>query len=441
MNRENIEEILKRLGSEDIPEDVRKIAEETSRDFSKTLTQTRQPKHFVLGEYIMKSRLIKIAAAAVIIIGVFAVINFFVGTGSSVALADVLERIEQVQAFMYKVKMTMTGNMMPSMPTGKQEMQGTIIISNEYGMKLEAIMTEPKTGEIMAQQMYVLPSQKVMFMVMPQQKKYTRMEFDDDLLARMKKQNNDPREMIKQIMSCEYTELGRSVIDGVEVEGFETTDPTFMAGMAEDVNVKLWVDVKSWLPVRQELNIKVNEQTQMYGVVYDYQWDIPVDASLFEPVIPEDFTGFPTEGMKMPKMTEEAAVEGLRMFAEFAGKYPKNLNMVTVMQEFGKLKDSQSPAAEQFRQKLEQAESEEEKMTKMMDMFRPVQSLSMFYMVLVQDRREPAYYGESVGPDDADAVLMRWKISEGRYRVIFGDLTAEDVSVEKLAELEKLSFE
>jgi hypothetical protein len=32
---------------------------------------------------------------------------------------------------------------------------------------------------------------------------------------------------------------------------------------------------------------------------------------------------------------------------------------------------------------------------------------------------------------------MRWKVSDTEYRVIFGDLHAETVSPEKLAELER----
>ncbi len=58
-------------------------------------------------------------------------------------------------------------------------------------------------------------------------------------------------------------------------------------------------------------------------------------------------------------------------------------------------------------------------------------------VTLVQDRKDPAYYGDSILPEDADRVLMRWKISDDQYRVIFGDLTAENVSSERLAELEK----
>jgi hypothetical protein len=51
MNRENIEEILKSIGSEDVPAEVRKIAQETSRDFSEPLMR---PKQHVFLEYIMK---------------------------------------------------------------------------------------------------------------------------------------------------------------------------------------------------------------------------------------------------------------------------------------------------------------------------------------------------------------------------------------------------
>jgi hypothetical protein len=47
------------------------------------------------------------------------------------------------------------------------------------------------------------------------------------------------------------------------------------------------------------------------------------------------------------------------------------------------------------------------------------------------------YYGNVVTPKDADKVLMRWKLSDNEYRVIFGDLHAETVSPERLAELEK----
>ena len=67
----------------------------------------------------------------------------------------------------------------------------------------------------------------------------------------------------------------------------------------------------------------------------------------------------------------------------------------------------------------------------------PIQSMGMFYMTLVQDKKEPVYYGESVGPGDSDKVLLRWKLEGDLYSVVYGDLRTEDVTAERLAELEQ----
>ena len=67
MSKEGIEDILKSIGSEDVPAEVRKIARETSRDFSKTLMRPRQ---HILWSHILESRITKLVAAAVIIVAV-----------------------------------------------------------------------------------------------------------------------------------------------------------------------------------------------------------------------------------------------------------------------------------------------------------------------------------------------------------------------------------
>jgi len=365
MNKDNIEEILNKLGAEEVPREVCKIAEETSRDFNKTLAQKRQQKHYVLGEHIMKSRIPKLAvAAAVIILVVLAGLPFLGKKGSGIVLADVLAKVEQAKAFMYKMKMNMSGSMMTGKPS-ETKMDFTITISKDYGMKCE---TETAVTNAI--------------MIMPEMKKYMQMEFDDEHIARTKKQNNDPREMIKQIMGCQYNELGRSVIDGKEVEGFHTTDPEILGGAGENIKYTLWVDAKSWLPVRCEMDFKMGEQMQASSVIYDYQWDIAVDASDFEPVIPEDFTPISSEAIKMPSMTEEAAIEGLKYFVELCGQYPKKLDMLNLMQEFAAIQKSREPADTGFKSRSEKPEEmkPQGRLKETMEMMRPVQSLAIFYM-------------------------------------------------------------
>ena len=49
---------------------------------------------------------------------------------------------------------------------------------------------------------------------------------------------------------------------------------------------------------------------------------------------------------------------------------------------------------------------------------------------------DPVYNGKTVGAKDQDKVLLRWKLDDGRYEVLFGDLRAETVTAERLRGLE-----
>jgi len=86
--------------------------------------------------------------------------------------------------------------------------------------------------------------------------------------------------------------------------------------------------------------------------------------------------------------------------------------------------------------KLPEAEKVKKITEIMTEIMRPLQSLGMFYMTLVQEKKEPVYYGEFVTPADADKVLLRWKVSDNECRVIYGDLHVGTIAPEELAELE-----
>ncbi|MCK4627444.1 MAG: hypothetical protein KAT56_00500 [Sedimentisphaerales bacterium] len=389
----------------------------------------------------MKSRITKIAAAAIIIVGVFLGIVFMGGPDmASVSWAEVAQKVEQAQSFMYQMKMTMNGRMMPEMPEIKnQKMEISVIVSAEYGMKMEtSSYSEGKAIQQAYVQTYIIPRENAMIMIMPEMKKYIRMEFDEEMLEKMKKQNQDPRYMVEELMKFEYTELGRNTIDGIEVEGIEVTDPRFGGGMFDSMITRLWVDVEEGLPVCMEMDITQNKgQMKMHMVADNYQWNIDIDPSEFEPIIPDDYTAGPS--MKIPKMDAEAAIGGLKKFLELTGHYPEKLNLMDMVGEISKIKREEEKQveaeAETIQEKLKDQDFDA-KMNKMMTEFMPVQSLGMFYMTLVQEDKDPAYYGDTVGQDDVDAVLLRWKVADDEYRVIFGDLSVETVSADQLAELE-----
>ncbi|MHC4586850.1 MAG: LamG domain-containing protein, partial [Planctomycetota bacterium] len=120
-------------------------------------------------------------------------------------------------------------------------------------------------------------------------------------------------------------------------------------------------------------------------------------------------------------------VEALKFFADFAdGMYPSSLAGMTVMKEFSDV------LIMKFGGRMPFGDPNEEEIAKIIKL----QSIGMTYAMMVKDGNDPAYYGDRVTAQFPHAVLMRWKIKDDTYRVIFGDLAIEDVSAEKLAELE-----
>lgn len=55
---------------------------------------------------------------------------------------------------------------------------------------------------------------------------------------------------------------------------------------------------------------------------------------------------------------------------------------------------------------------------------------------ILRDNADAAYYGKTVGSNDKDKILLRWKLDDGNYRVIYGDLHSETVAADRLKSLE-----
>jgi hypothetical protein len=382
-----------------------------------------------IGDTIMRSRITKLAAAAVIVIAVVVGIYQFGSSVESVAWGEVVGNIEHTRTIMFRGRTSMTG--LPNVPKERAfESEMVVYGSSEYGTRVETYM-----GGNVSSIMYMLPAEKVMISVMPQLKKYMRMLLTEEPVTKMRQQGSDPTDMVRRFLSVEYTELGRATIEGIEVEGIEVNDPKAWPGIAsmfQSFVGRLWVDVKTDLPVRLEIEFSHDEQMQqkMKMVMDQFQWDVELDASLFEPNIPPDYTLMAE--VKMPDTKDEGkAVQGLRAFAEMTdGRYPSSMTLMAIMQEAGEVLKGMDfdPNKEPNREETQ----------KVIDKMTVLQAPYFFYTQLVEENKDPAYYGDTVTAEDVDAVLMRWKISDDQFRVIFGDLTTENVSAEQLVELEKV---
>jgi len=287
---------------------------------------------------IMKSPLTKLAAAAVVVIACGIGLSLWRTTGSGIALADVLARVEQVKAYRFTRSMYFWREKVTGKDPNKPYMRATFLISQEYGWRGKTEHLDPNGGESTFNEYWILPQKNTTIAISHKEKKYTRKERDDGFFERIQKANSsitDPHTFLEQMLKTKYESLGRSTMDGIAVEGFRTTDPNSLLGTSSSnsgpskrLDQKLWVDVKTRLPVRcdatwVDLDQMKNEKKYERHVLDDFQWDVPVAAADFEPVVPE---GYASWVVKYPThVTEEIAIQGLKLLVELLGKYPENI--------------------------------------------------------------------------------------------------------------------
>ena len=367
---------------------------------------------------IMKSRITKLATAAVVIIAVLIGINQFGGSldMASVAWGDVVEKVGQIESFIFQHKMSIKG--MAGVPEGTTvNLESVVYVSQGYGIRRDMHLGE-KTISIA----YVPLSGTIITEVIPPMKKYIKASMTEEQIRKMHEEIN-PTGMIKEFISFEHTELGREIIDGVEAEGIEVDDPKFLAVMFENAKGRLWVDVETDLPVRVEVEgVSGGGVVETKIVAYEFDWNAELEPSVFEPNIPDDYA---LHGEIDLSDNEGAAVKGLRMFAELvSGQYPSNLDLMTASLEASKAVQAKMADDPNWDPNIPISKEDLEKTTS-------IQAACRFYAKLVKDDKDVVYYGEKVTPEDADMVLLRWKISNNEYRVIFADLTAENVTAEQ----------
>jgi hypothetical protein len=420
------------------------VFEKIEAAYGRRIQQKSAQQATIVWRLIMNRPLTKLAVAATVLIACAIGLSLWKTTGSGIALADVLAQLEKVKAFrcQWSSDGTVEG---PGKPYGqKKRGGGTFISSQDYGCRTTLEEFDPN-GTKSTVEVYMLRDKRTAVNISHRQKKYWRTEWPEpDARATEKMSSFDPRMLTKRVLGLKHESLGRSTIDGIEVEGFQTTDPNFLerGNKNPQVDVKTWVDAKTRLPVRYDLlasfeTDSMGSRSVRHMVMYGFQWDVPVDASEFEPAIPNDYTGVL---IKYPEhITEEnaeqTAIQGLKLWGELLGNYPGEITNIDgiVLQLARK---SETPAALRLRNETTGL-TDQEALNKLVDFLIPLRGLAGLYEVLTEREKDPAYYGETVTPRDADKVLMRWKLSDDEYRVIFGNLHAETVSPERLAELEK----
>jgi outer membrane lipoprotein-sorting protein len=218
-------------------------------------------------------------------------------------------------------------------------------------------------------------------------------------------------------------ELGAKKINGKSARGFQIEahkiDPDAYSGPVE-----IWIDTDSELPVSIRYEMKTADVLAIMRME-DFQWNIDLDAKLFEPTPPEGYAEITREPAPLNNQVREITT-ALKTFAEFSGGHYPRVKMVygdVTRDELVRMAGVQWPP--------KPAQLRDEKVGKIYGSMMGFAHINS----ILRDNPDAAYYGKTVGPNDKDKVLLRWKLDDGKYQVVFGDLHAEIVTAERLVGL------
>jgi hypothetical protein len=203
-------------------------------------------------------------------------------------------------------------------------------------------------------------------------------------------------------------ELGEQEIAGQKLIGFRATHPK--------AEIIIWADPQTALPVRIE---QIGGQMKL--ICKNLVFDVPLDEELFSMDVPEGYTQQQAE-LDLFGATEEDFIEGLRIRAELFGdgQFPEGVTVEDYLK--------QAPA---MAEKFEDLELSKEEQT---ELGLKLQNYLLFIRFF-KGEGEWHYAGKGVRLGDTETPIFWYQPKDSEtYRVIYGDLSVEDVAPDNLPE-------
>jgi hypothetical protein len=277
----------------------------------------------------MNSKITKVAVAAVIIIAVLIGINHFGGSidGASVAWAEVIKNIDQVNDYTYRQRQINYSGVKPTGFEFTSEWETRWYYSSQFGIRWDRY----QSGKLEAQFYQVLEEQQIVI-ISTMQKTFSRRND-----SKLKKISLDPRRHIREVISKSHTDLGQQMIYGVLAEGIEVEGQKVSGPKLNDAVSRLWIDVQTRLPIRMESEGKRHGSDMFALLIQDeFQWNVDLAKVDFTPHIPEGFS------------EEDAFKSGPKKWDEVVASYMKRDTAVdfSPLEELGLLYDDQVPDQE-----------------------------------------------------------------------------------------------
>lgn len=340
------------------------------------------------------------ASTAAIIVAGFIVWNLF--SPPSAALADALQKLKEAKSFSCEMSSYKVDGKTYDFP---RDLTYKLTWASPGSLRSDIIVKEK------IQTSFIIPHDAAGLVIDNKDKTYQMIE-----KSQMGEQEKLIANMFKTLAAYpagDEKPSGMDEIDGVKAPRFDLLMNQRKPKDGE-WDFRVWVHPETKRPLRVDFNVIPKEAKSDTRKVYrmeKFVWDVNTEK-LFDTTAPEGFVNATKTKDEMIEMSTKQIVAFLKDCKEKLGTYPKtrHIDAVKIAEEFDKLGKEKPKLA-------------------------TIQGL-VFINVLQTLNKETKYNGETVGPDDKTKVLFRWKLEDGKFRVIFGDLQAETVSAEKLKTLE-----
>ena len=218
-----------------------------------------------------------------VIIAVIIGITQFTGTPveASVSWSNVIRNIERAEMFICQSKRV-------ELNASKQKIYESDSIeyySSKYGVRWDVYVNQKKIVNI-----YIYAPEKTSTHVNHLQKAYSQIIRPEEKIIKAL-EYYDPKKMVEKLLSSGCKKISPKKINGVLAEGIEGSLISMLGGKTGSDMTRFWVDVETELPVLIEIEqVSFDEKRQVNTTVYDFQWDVELGPSVFEPNIPAGYT-------------------------------------------------------------------------------------------------------------------------------------------------------
>jgi hypothetical protein len=238
---------------------------------------------------IMKSPIAKLSVAAAVLAALLLGIHLTTST-SDTAWASVLEKVAGFDTYAFRTREVKTTGPRPDGFEFATEGGSKRYYSETHGVLWETY----KNGELF-NRIYTLLKKNEFLAICYPLESYTRRPLTEEQVTEFHENPlKDPRQIIATILEGDYEELGDDVIAGRPAHGIELRDPGVLsdgpAPPMDDFAMRVWIDVETELPVWVEIDaVPEGSPVRRTTIIDEFEWGVPLAASLFEPEIPAGF--------------------------------------------------------------------------------------------------------------------------------------------------------